>query len=553
MVTIDSHDSGKRTADRQTRTPVARDRRRAAAAEIVILLCVFVMSAVLMLVMTDGLQSVMYDSFRDISWALNILDGRVWSDPVLVEQPYWYAPGTPLLFAGIAQLGSTSVVDVYRSSALWWNALIPLLLYLAVRVSSDRLSAVLALPLVWLGSLWWMSHLAAPMPSIQGVVLGLAGLLCWQLCLREAQQTDGLIAAPALATGVVLAAATWYHPICALLAGGAIGLHALGLALWPRVGGPAFRTRVLLSAAMAGGISLLLALPLLIHLLSLPRQNPVPLSYFAKELGNPDFALQLHAPLVLVLAAIGVWPIARSGKGAGWVLGYLAVAALGQSPAYLERWLEIGLPYLLPHEFQWHGQLAVGICAAIGLVHLGRSLARRLPWPREPWVAHLLWIGGPLVAALAPAMPFLDVADAYMVDLRPVVETRREVVDWIQSSTPIEAVFACPPLDGYLTVAGLSGRKCVAVPLGHLNPAADGRRLLSELQTMLETDDEQEFLTLARQHQVSYLLMDGASPNGARRLSRILRWRSLTPVFDDQRYGALVFELRATEAGVGTR
>jgi hypothetical protein len=157
------------------------------------------------------------------------------------------------------------------------------------------------------------------------------------------------------------------------------------------------------------------------------------------------------------------------------------------------------------------------------------------------------------VAALAPALPFLEVADAYMVDLRRVVNTRGAVVDWIRGSTPIDAVFACTPLDGYLTVAGLSGRKCVAVPLGHLNPSVEGGRLLAELQTLLETDDEQEFLALARRHRVSYLLMDGASPNGARRLSRLLRWRSLSPVLDDQRHGALIFEVRTTERGAGTR
>jgi hypothetical protein len=498
MVTTDPRDSENQTADPPMR----------ATAEIVTVLCVLAMSGVLMFAMTNGLQSVMYDSFRDIGWTLNILAGRVWADPVLVEQPYWYAPGNPLLFAGIAQLSSSSVVDVYRTSALWWNALIPVLLYLAVRMSSDRLSAVLALPLVWLGSLWWMSHLAAPMPSIQGVVLGLGGLLCWQLCLSTADRSEGWKAGLVVATGVVLAATAWYHPICGLLAGGAIGLHAVALAVWPRAGDGAFRRRVLLSSVVAGGIALLLALPLLVHLVSLEMRNPVPLTYFAKELGNPDFALQLHAPLVLLLAGVGVWRIVRAERLLWWVLGYLAVAVVGQALAYLEHWLEIGVPYLLPHEFQWHGQLAIGICAA--------------------------------------ALPFFEVADAYMVDLRRVVDTRRVVVNWIRGSTPIDAVFACTPLDGYLTVAGLSGRKCVAVPLGHLNPSVEGGRLLAELQTLLETDDEQEFLALARRHRVSYLLMDGASPNGARRLTRLLRWRSLSPVFEDQRHGALVFEVRET-------
>jgi len=284
-----------------------------------------------------------------------------------------------------------------------------------------------------------------------------------------------------------------------------------------------------------------------VHLAGLELRNPVPLTYFAKELANPDFAVQLHAPLVLALAALGGWRIARAEPRLGWVLAYLAVAAGGQALGYLDHHLEVDVWHLVPHEFQWHGQLAIAICAAVGSVHLGRSLADRLSWPGDARLGQLLWISGPLVAALAPAVPYVGLADVYLVDVVRVEQSRRPVVDWIRSSTAIDAVFASPPQLGYLTVAGLTGRKCVAVPLGHLNPGVDGARLLAELRVLLDTNDEQEFLTLARRHRVSHLMMVGSSPDFGRLLSRRLQWRCLEPVFGNHPRGPVIFEVRSPE------
>jgi hypothetical protein len=138
-----------------------------------------------------------------------------------------------------------------------------------------------------------------------------------------------------------------------------------------------------------------------------------------------------------------------------------------------------------------------------------------------------------------------------MVDLRQVVEPRRAAVDWIRDATPIDAVFACTPLEGHLTVAGLCGRKCVAVPIGHLNPAVEGARLLEDLEEMLDTEDERSFLTLAGRHRVSYVLVHAGSAQGARRLTRYLGWRSLRPVFEDPGQGTLIFELRGGQIEPG--
>ncbi len=501
------------------------------------------------LAVTDGLADVTYDAFRDMAWASNIVAGRVWSDPVLRGETWWYAPGGPLVLAAAARATGAAVVDVCRSSALWWNALIPVVLLLTVRSAGDRLTALLAVPLVWLGSLWWLTHLAAPMPSVQGVVPALASVLLWQRALAETGIRSRVVWS--VATGLALAVTAWVHPVCAVHAAGAVGVQGLATAARSGAGPVGRGSNPLIALAVAAGTALVLALPVLSHLLALPSRNSVPMRYIARELSNPDFALALHAPLVLPLAVVGAVAVARTLPRLWWVLGWLGVAVVGQSLGYLHGLLGLRVPYLLPHEFQWHGQLALGVCAAAGSVWLGRHLARRLAWPREPWVAQLLWVGGATVAALVPTLPYVAVADVYLVNVRQVAASHHEVVEWLQAATPIDAVIACEPQTCHLVVAGLAGRKCVAPPIGHLNPSVDGAALLADLRTMLATGDEDEFLELARHHRVDYLLMDGDAPDGARRLNQRLHWRSLELLLEARQRPTLVFKIAQDQVAGG--
>ena len=72
------------------------------------------------------------------------------------------------------------------------------------------------------------------------------------------------------------------------------------------------------------------------------------------------------------------------------------------------------------------------------------------------------------VLVLVPALIFVPLADSYLVRLPPLQAANRATVDWIERNTELEDVFACEPLFCHLVVAGLSGRKCMAVPIGHI-------------------------------------------------------------------------------------
>ena len=548
---------------------------------------------------THGGRRVAFDSFRDMAWAENISEGRVWSDPTLQHEEFWYAPGNPLLFGSLARLIGVSVSDVYRSSALWWNGLLPILLYILVRLSANRLTALLAVPLVGLGSLWWLTHFAVPIPSIQGTLLNLCCLIFVQrFALIDADKIPKVATPPlqfGAVLGVLLAASAWYHPVCATLVAGAVGLQIVYGSLKPtETDGGNSRTRVGIShqlpvasgdaprpsgripywvrrlavlARKPGEIcglgpsrsewrifavgafvsASLLSLPLFLHLVLLPKRNLAPLRYFANELSDPNFALQLYVPSVPILAVVGMWFIIRNHPRVIWVVGYLLVGVVGQAAGYLNHFLGVRIPYLLPHEFQWHTQLAVGVCAAVGISGIVLHLVQRVPWPTEKWVAQFLWVGLLFVAALSPALPYVKFAGSYLVEVTDLSKLRRDTTTWIRGNTSIEEVFACQPLEAYLVVAGLTGRKCVAVPIGHMNPSVNAAKRLSDLDTMLVTQNEEEFSRFAAQYGVNYLMMNSRSAVETDRLRLLFSWRSLTPEFKSSAEQVVIFKIISTD------
>ncbi len=179
--------------------------------------------------LTGGLGIVWYDTFRDMAWAENMRAGRIWADPVVAGQTWWYAPGGPLLAAAVARLTGWPVAEVYAASPAWCNGWIPAALYVLARVAWGRGTALLALATVLLGSYWWYTHVAAPIPGIQAVTLMLLVLLGWHLSV-----TAGRAYTWAAISGVLLALTTWYHPMCGILPAFTIALQVLYDALRPR-------------------------------------------------------------------------------------------------------------------------------------------------------------------------------------------------------------------------------------------------------------------------------------------------------------------------------
>ena len=122
---------------------------------------------------------------------------------------------------------------------------------------------------------------------------------------------------------------------------------------------------------IVAGVCAVCIAPLAWHLLRLPRVNPAPITYMARELCDPSFALPIATPLVIVLAFVGllkVWP--RMRQPVGLLPAYALIGLAGQLLGYLRLLAGAAIPALIPHEFQWNFQIAVGLLAAAGAAHI---------------------------------------------------------------------------------------------------------------------------------------------------------------------------------------
>lgn len=477
--------------------------------------------------LTQWKRTAWFDTFRDMAWAHNMLEGRFWADPTIPGYSFWYPPGNPLLHAGVGALGGWSVADVYGYSGIWLNVWLPIALYLLVRIAIGRLAAILALMTVLFGSIAWLTHVAGNIPGVEALGLNLLGLLLWHKC--GLATVDGSRAAAswawAVATGVVLALTAWYHPLCAMVLAASIFIHAvLRAAAPPR----AARHRLAVRMAVVAAVSFALAAPLIWHMLRIQSARSALLQFFAPELIEPDFYAQSLTPLVVLASLLGFWEIARRRRQLLWIPAYASVSLFGLALGYLGSRPHIDLPYLLPHEFLWHGQLAIGIAAAVGLESAGRRLtdaierswtecrrrretaspahitpyiqSRRAAQPAAAILAIMLCI-----AIVWPAFAAVGRIDEYFWDLELLLQETGGLAPWVKANTSIDDCFVAPPDQGYLIIAGLTGRKCVAVAPGHMHPLVPREERERAVRVMLETEDEATLLELARRYNVSYV------------------------------------------------
>lgn len=486
---------------------------------------------------THGRPFVFYDSFRDIAYASNILAGRIWADPLVAGQPPWYPPGGPLLLAGIAAITAAEPIDVYAGSAWWLNVLLPVLAFVVVRVAVDRVTALLAVPLIALGSLWWVSHLPAPMASVQGMVFGLAGLLLWQRFGHSGLGAAGV--------GGWLGLTAWVHPLCALLP--LCGVLGSGIIAAARG-----TVRALWRAGVCAAATVVVAAPLAAIVLVSPLNNPTPTRYFASELRDVRHALQLHAPAVPLLGLLGIALVLFRGARLSWLPGYFVAAGVGQALGYAAVGLGWPLPYVLPHQFQWHGHWALGIGAALACSETGRVVAARVcrRWRGSGGETHGLAASGLAIALAAIAvLPALDEwarGEGYVQPLRLVRGGERELLARICADTPPDATIVCEPDVGYRLIAPRTARKLVAAREGHMNPRLDAARRLADLERLLATESEPEFLRLARSYGAGWLAVVTTSPDDAAPLrARFDSWAALRLAWQDRQGELLLYRVVA--------
>jgi hypothetical protein len=491
---------------------------------------------------TGGKRVIWYDTFRDMAWAENMRAGRIWADPVVSGQTWWYAPGGPLLAAGISRLTGCSVPDVYGTSALWWNAWIPVAVYVLARVAWGRGTALLSLVTVFLGSYWWYTHTAAPIPGVQAVPLMLLALLCWHLSATRRRRYVW-----AAIGGVSLAACTWWHPVCGIVAALTILLHAVYDTLRrPRRAAPgvcvscaghsALRRMLVVGAVAAG-----LTWPLVAHMIAIHARNPYLLEIATPEIAQPGFYAHAYAPLVVPAALLGAWVILRHAPQTFWAVGCLLAALLLQLPAYLVYCKGLAIPYALPHEMQWHMQLAEGLCAAVAITWVARKLAQAAKRPRL-----VLPAAGLLAAVVAgPTLWQSARQGEYFIGLDQLLNRTRETRAWIVSHTSLEDTIACDPELGYAVVSGLTGRKCIAVSPGHMNPTPHVQERFAESRERLSAEDPTVAAAIARRYGAGYLFFTFASPESARAATEACdRCRELERCFSSDDGSAIIYRIR---------
>ena len=462
-----------------------------------------------------------YDSFRDMAATQAILRGAWGGDPTLPDLPAWYPAGQALLCAAVAKVAQLSAVQAHGTSLFWFGWTLPLGLHVLVRRSFGRPAAWWSLAFVGLGSQWWLTHAGMAMPSIQGVSLGALVLIAW-----DRARTRGV--REALACGAVGALALGFHPLCGGMALAALLVHGAGSGLVPsRATGEGTRFHALRQALVAAGTAALLAAPFLVPVLSGPVLNPAPRIWFGPELRSAVFALHAHTPLVLPLGLAGLVLAARAWATRGWLVGYAAVGLAGTLAGYAGHEWGWPVPYLIPHEFQWHLQLAWCIAAAWGALQLAARAASA--WPRvklAPWAVTLALA----LLTLAPSFAHLGESGRYPMRLDAGQAPLRALADEVASHASSGAVVATYPELAYF-LAGLAGTRAQLLPEGHMNPRADVELRSQAMQVLLQSEDESRFREAARALPVDLLLHVPGDTAQMRRLDqRYDGWTVVRPI-----------------------
>jgi hypothetical protein len=148
-----------------------------------------------------------------------------------------------------------------------------------------------------------------------------------------------------------------------------------------------------------------------------------------------------------------------------------------------------------------------------------------------PGVARSAALAGLAALALVPALWALPLADDPQVRFDRRWDVALRLAGWVKRHTTLDAVFAGPPEPCYF-LSGLTGRKCVALPPGHMNPAVDPRPRLADLERLLKPEDEAGFLALAWRYRVSHVLLLPPDPARAREtIAACSAWPSLSAAY----------------------
>ncbi len=452
------------------------------------------------------------DVFRDVGSAMNILHGEFLTDPAYVGETIWYPPLGAALAAVTSRLFDVPPEDYFRWSPLFLNWLIPVGLYVVVRITWNRRAAVVSTVALLLAMPWWQVEVAHGQSAIHAVVGGWVSLLLY--AQAERRRSYGW----AVACGAWQGLSFWHHPFVPAVLAAAFVLQADWTA---RRSGekdePAVRQvqkQLIGRNAIVAGVTLLIAAPILFLILRGPVLNPDPREYIAGELATVRFAILGGNPWLWGMGLAGVVACARSvDRGPRLLLCCLLLTVVGQVPGYLRlysgEWAK-SVPILVPHEFQRLFQLGWAMAIGIGVDSIIDWITARVAGHRKQATAAS---GLTIAACLLTGIWWVgDVPENLRRYLVPIGDPPGwvEAGDWVRRHAELNDVFACEPDLALRWLNAKTGRKAWIVPPGHSNPRVDWWERARVLRLMGEAPTAEALWRLAQKHDIQYLV---PSPN----------------------------------------
>lgn len=479
-----------------------------------------------------------HDAWRDVGAAQGMLDGRYPEDPVVLGAVLWYNPLTAAITALWAWATGLSAGAANVAAGPWVNLLIPLGLFLLVRVAVGAWAAAGAVLMLVAGNALhermgaWVSTLTYS-PWLWAPPLGQA-LLFFSLALFVLELRHPSIARQ-VALGVAWGLTFMAHTSPAVV----FGLVYVAVRLWGayRPTGPHGEKHRLRAFALPMVVAFVSSLPytgpILWHY-QFRMKNPLPTKYVDAIMSVEQLPSLLSnactlSTLVAVFGLVWLWRAHRHHAAArvlllwsGVVWALLAQFYLGLLLKSLTGW---NLPQLVPghHHLMGLGGIKAALFG-IGLYSLVACLAPRMAAAR---------VAGQL-AALAVTAALLLPAYAKVLDFftphdfgwhTNSFDDRRKCVDWIVAHCPPDSVFLCDEQHSIRLVLP-SGRKAVqnldifSNPYVPYEPRVQGK---SALYRALRNRDWDAFHAEAAPYHVTHLLaLDAAllqDNNGADRLS----------------------------------
>lgn len=432
-----------------------------------------------------------YDAFRDLASMENLRAGFWWRDPVLLGKPPWYPPLFTWVHGSLATLLDIEPYKFTSISRFWFNCWIPAAMFILLRNSVSRIAALAGPVILVVTSAWWSRHLTVAMPSIQSVLLVLIGLHAWHRS-RLAKQ-------PCWTPGLMVSLALWTHPVASIMLVGSMTIDSV---LTSCCTSATDRKRILRQLIVAGAIAAVLASPVLINQLRLPRLNPEPRTYFGLELYMPKYAFQFHALPAPLFGLAGAGLILSRRPELRWIVAYIIVGSVGQILGYIGEAAGHQSLLFVPHQFQWHTQIALTLSVVVFLDWIvPRAMANR-PLRIKGWIL----LG--FIASLSVGIPNQPGQTSSVLGAARLYRKHENLIEWIRAQTNIDDVFVAEPSVAYFTVSAYTGRKCLLSFPAHINPAADVPARESAQAKLLSSTDPVTLRKIIDQFSVNYLVLD---------------------------------------------